>query len=185
MSLKSFVININKNYAFIKSCKVTIPINARQRRQFFRRKLLISDDNVVLPHSKIMIPLSPISPPDNRNFLLHLIIQANLTLYAHIVDYITTKILVSNISDPLLHILQHQKLGHIVDICYKNCFLANIQAIFNSAVFLPKAQSFFNLYAGIALAPTDTDIPMETHLNNGIEVYRDKAAVREISELVA
>lgn len=125
MFSKSFAINISKNHTFIRSCGVTFAINTRQRRQFFRRKLLASDNNVIPLRSKLMIPLIPVFLPDNRNFLFYLTTQAKLTLYAQIVDHTTTKILVSNISDCPLRILQHQKLGYIVDIYYENYFLAD------------------------------------------------------------
>lgn len=106
-----------------------------------------------------------------------------MTLYVHIVDHTTTKILVSNTFDRLLRIPRHQKLGHIVDICYKNCFSADAQATFDSAAFPPRAQPFFDLHAGVALAPTDT--LMEMQLDNGMRIYGDEVAIREISELVA
>lgn len=183
LSPEGFVININKNRVFIGSYKVTIPINAKQRGRFLRRKLLASGDNVVPPRSKTMIPLALVSLPNDRDFLFHLTTQANLTLYAHIVDHTTTKILVSNTSDRSLRVPRHQKLGHIVDICYENCFLVDAQATFDSAAFPPRAQPFFDLHARVALAPTDT--LMETQLDNGVRVYGDEVAVTEISELVA
>ena len=99
LSPEGFAININKNRALIGSCGVTIPINAKQRRQFLRRKLLASDDNVVPPRSEMMIPFAPVSLSDDRDFLFHPTTQSNLTLYAHIVDHTTIKILVSNTSD--------------------------------------------------------------------------------------
>ena len=129
-----------------------------------------------------MIPLVPVSMPDNRDILFHPTTQANLTLYAHIVDHTTTKILVSNTSNRPLFVPRYQKLGDIFDICYENCFLTDAQATFDSTAFRLKATSFFDLHAGISLAPTDT--AMETQLNNGVRVYGDKAAVREIFELV-
>ena len=130
-----------------------------------------------------MILLASVFLPSDRNFLFHSITQANLTLYAQIVNYTITKILVSNTSNRPLCIPRHQKLGHVVDICYENYFSADAQATFSFAAFLPKAQPFFNLYAGVALAPTDT--LMETQLDNGVRIYEEKVAVREISELVA
>lgn len=132
-----------------------------------------------------MIPFSSIFLPNDCNFLIHLTIQANLTQYAHIVNHTTTKILVNNISDCPLRILRHQKLDYIVDICYENCFLANAQATFNFAVFLLRTQLFFNLYNGIALASMDMEISIETQLNNGVRVYGNRTAIREISKLVA
>lgn len=106
-----------------------------------------------------MILLALVFLPDDRNFLFHPTTQANLTLYAYIVDPRTTKILVSNTSNRPLHISRHQKLGHIIDIYYENCFLADAQATFVSAAFLPKTQTFFDLHIEAALALTD--IPIE------------------------
>lgn len=135
--------------------------------------------------SKTIIPLSPNFLPDNCNFFFHPTIQANLILYVHIINYRITKILVINTFNSLLHIPKHQKLGHIVDICYKNCILGDVQIPFNSLAFLSKAQLFFNLHAGIRLALTDMDTSIEIQLNNGMKIYRDKVAFQEILELVA
>lgn len=41
MSLEDFVIDIKENSVFIESCRVTVPINARQRRHFLMKKLLV------------------------------------------------------------------------------------------------------------------------------------------------
>lgn len=68
---KDFAININKNRALIGSCRVTISINAKQRKQFFRRKLLASNNNMVLPCSETIIPLALISLSDDCDFLFY------------------------------------------------------------------------------------------------------------------
>ena len=65
LSPKSFVININMNRAFIGSCEVTIPIKARQRGLFLKRRLLEKSDRIVPPRSETMIPLLPIPLPDD------------------------------------------------------------------------------------------------------------------------
>lgn len=74
-------------------------------------------------------------------------------------------------------------LGHIVNICYKNYFSVDTQATFNFAAILLRAQPFFDLHVEVALAPKNT--LMETQLDNGMRVYRDKTTIREISELIA
>lgn len=138
---------------------------------------------MVPPNSKKMISFASVPLPDNCNFIFHPTIQANLILYTHIINYTTTKILVSNTSDCPLCIPQYQKLSHIVDICYENCLLADAQVTFDSAAFPLRTQLFFGLHAGIALAPTD--MPLKTQLSNGMRVYRNEVAVKEISELMA
>lgn len=87
LSLEGFAIDINKNCAPIGCCGVIIAINIRQRKYFFRRKLLTSNKNVILPRSKSMIFFVPVFLPNDRIFLFHPITQVNLTLYTHIVNY--------------------------------------------------------------------------------------------------
>lgn len=125
LSSKDFVINITKNCALIENCKVTIFINIRQQRQFLGEKLFASNNNIVLPYSKMMILFILVSLPNNHNFMFHPINQANIILYTYIFNHITTKFLLSNIFDCSLLILRYQKLGHIIDIYFENCFLAN------------------------------------------------------------
>lgn len=66
---------------------------------------------------------------DIRDFLFHLATQTNITLFIYIVDHETSKVLVKNMSDQRLYILCRQKLGHIIDIYYDNCFLANTKIV--------------------------------------------------------
>lgn len=133
--------------------------------------------------SDSIIPLVPVPLPNNHNLLFHSTTQANLILYMHIIDHKTSKVLVRNTSNHPLYISRRHKLGHVVDIAYDNCFLADTQVIFNLAAFPPAALPFLDLGAGSTLAPRNTLI--ETQLNNGVRVYGDSAAVKEISELVA
>lgn len=65
---KNFVINIEKKIMLIGSCGVTVPISARQRGQFFTKKLLASELTVVSPQSKPLIPFVPVSVLDNCDF---------------------------------------------------------------------------------------------------------------------
>ncbi len=95
----------------------------------------------------------------------------------------TRKILVRNSSDRPLRISRCQKLGHVVDIRYDNCFLANIESAFNSATVPPQTAPFFE--HELFWASTPTDPSMETTLNNGVRVYEDEHAVTLLSQLVA
>lgn len=99
LSPENIVINIEKKTAVIESCRVTIKVNAKQQGQFFARKLLSSYESVILPHSEALVPLVRVPLLDNQDFLFHLTAQANLTLYTHIVNHETSKILVKNAFD--------------------------------------------------------------------------------------
>lgn len=179
---KNFVLNIGLGYTIVGSCKVKITINARQKGQFLRRKLLAENNRVVSSRSEVMIPILPVSLPNNRDFLFHLATQTNLMLYMHIVDHETLKVLVRNTSDQSLRILRWQKLGHIIDIYYDNCFLANADSTFQFATCLSRIQLFFKQEP--SLAPNPIKHLMETKLHNGVRIYKDTHAVAQLAQLV-
>lgn len=135
-------------------------------------KLFAENDRIIPLCSKAIILLLSIFLLDDSDFLFYLATQTNLMLFAHIVNHETTKVLVRNTSDQLLHILRHQKLGYIVDIYYNNCFLANAKSALNSAFFSLQASPFFK--HELSCIPTPADPFIETRLNNGVKVYGDK-----------
>ncbi len=182
MSPEGMIIDLGKKTALIGACGVTIDVNAKQRGQFLARKLLTSHDSVIPPRSEAMISLVKLPLPDDRDFLFHHTPQANLTLYSHIMDYETLKVLVRNASDLPLRIPRWHKLGHILDIAYENCFLTDTRSAYDTAS-VPLSSPFPNLGAGPALPPTDT--LMEIALENGIRVFGNANAVKQISDLVA
>ena len=178
-----FVLDIGLGQALVGSCGVKIAIRARQRGQFLKKRLLVEKDGVIPPRSETMVPLLPVPLPDDRDFLFHPTAQPNLTLFAHIIHHDTKKILVRNTSDRLLRISRRQKLGHVVDIWYDNCFLADVESAFHSATVPPQTAPFFE--HELSCAPTPTDQSMETTLDNGVRVYGDERAVTLLSQLVA
>lgn len=95
----------------------------------------------------------------------------------------TRKVLVKNTSDRPLRILRCQKLGHVINIWYNNCFLADIKSVLYSATVPPQTTPFFE--HELFSAPTPTNPSMETTLDNGVRAYRDEHAVTLLSQLVA
>lgn len=87
----------------------------------------------------------------------------------------TKKVLVRNTSDRPLRISRCQKLGHVVNIRYNNCFLADVESAFNSATVPPQTAPFFE--HELSWVPT----PIETTLDNGMRVYGDEHAVTLLS----
>ncbi len=183
ISLESFVIDVKGKKALLGSCEVTISIDARQRRQFLARKLLTNQETVVPPNSEAMISLLPLHLLDDRDFLFHPATQPSLTLFTHIVDHRTSKVLVRNASNKSLHIPRHHKLGHLVDIVYDNCFLTNTQSALDAATSPPSSYqppSCSGDSPFLAINPS-----METVLDNGVKVYGDATAAKQIADLVA
>ena len=180
---ENFVLNIGFGHALVGSCGVKITIKAKPKGQFLRKRLLAEKDEVVPSRSKAIIPLLPVPLPDDRDFLFHSTAQANLTLFTHIMHHDIKKVLVKNTSDRPLRISRRQRPGHIVDICYDNCFLTNAKSAFNSVVVTLQTTLFFE--HKLFYTPTLTDPSMETRLDNGVRVYGDKHAVALLAQLVA
>lgn len=65
LSPKNIIIDIGKKTALIKSCGVTIKMNAKQQGQFLARKLLFSQESIILPRSEALVPLVKVPLPDN------------------------------------------------------------------------------------------------------------------------
>lgn len=183
LALENLVLNIGLGHSIVGSCGVKITIKATQRGQFLRRKLLAENNEVVPPCFEAIIPILPVPVPDNRNFLFHLAAQTNLTLFAHIIDHETSKVLVRNTSNRPLRVSRRQKLGHIVNIRYDNCFLADADSAFQSATVPSRIQPLFEQEP--SLAPNPTEYSMETKLHNGVRVYGDPHAVAQLAQLVA
>ena len=180
---ENFVLNIRLGHALMRSCGVKITMNANKRGQFLRKRLLAEKDEVVPPRSEAMIPLVPMPLPDNRDFLFHPTAQASLMLFAYIIYHDTKRVLVRNTSERPLRISCCQRLGHIVDIRYNNCFLADAKSAFNSVTVPPQTAPFFEHELSCTLTPANPF--METRLDNKVRVYRDKHAVVLLAQLVA
>lgn len=125
---EGFIFELKLGHFFVGSCRVKITVRARQKGQFLRKKLLAKTDSVVPPRSEAMVPLHSILFPDNKDFLFHPVVQANLTLFAHFINHKTTKVLIKNTSDRPLRISCWQRLGHAVNIHYNNCFFTEAES---------------------------------------------------------
>lgn len=183
ISLKNFIIDIKKKSVFIKSCNITVPIDARQRRQFLTRKLLIGQETMVSPYSEAMVLLIYLPLPNNCDFLFHSITQAILMLFIYLVNHQTSKVLVRKNTNQMLHISKYHKLGHLIDIAYKNYFFANIYSTFDMATSLFLLQNLFD--HNISPFFFMTNFLLKIVLSNRVRVYKNKTAIKQIVELVA
>ena len=71
ISPEGFIIDVKKRSVLIGSCGVTIPIDAKQKGPFLTRRLLSSQETVLLPHSEAMVSRVPLLLPNDRDFLFH------------------------------------------------------------------------------------------------------------------
>lgn len=127
-------------------------------------------------YSEIMVLLITLLLLDNRDFLFYPTPQTNLTLFTHIIVHQTSKIHVRNASNESLCISYCHKLGHLINIAYKNYFLTDTQCALNVATSPPSLYQplvYSNNFSFLL-----TDLFLEIVLDNGVKVYKNAAAVR-------
>ena len=176
---EGFAINLSTSSALIHSCGVKIDINARQHSKFLRRRALASAPTIVPPQSEALVAFQHIELPDSRDFLFHPSPQPHLTLYSHILDHTSTKILVRNNADHAVKIPTQHRLGCVTELPYENCFATS--ADLDVASTPPTLPTIFHDRNGISIPPAGD---LETELPNGIKIYGDKEAVDAITRLV-
>lgn len=176
------MLNIGLGHAIMGSYKVKINIRAKRRDQFLSKRLLAEKDRIIPPRSEIIILLLPVSLPDNRDFLFHPIVQANLTLLTHIIYHETIKVLVRNTSNRRLCISCCQRLGYVVNIYYDNYFLTDVKSAFN-LVSIPLQTVSFSEHK-FSYTSTPTNLSIEIRLDKRMRVYRDKHIVTLLAQLV-
>lgn len=138
---------------------------------------------VVPPRSKAIVLLVPLLLPDNRDFLFHPATQANLTLFIYFIDHETSKVLVRNNFNQTVWVPHCHKLGHIVDIAYNNCFLANAYSVYDAATSPLSSQHLSCPNASSSFLPSNSFLEMV--LDNKVKIYGDVMAVKQIAELMA
>lgn len=137
---------------------------------------------MVPPCLETMVSLILLLLPNNSDFLFHPTTQINLMLFTYIIDYQTSKVLVRNTSNHILHFLHCYKVSYLIDIIYDNYFLINAHSCFDSATSPPSLQQLPGHSANPPLLPINSSL--ETILNNRIRLYRNIASIRQIAKLM-
>ena len=131
IELEEIVINVINKKARIDSYSITVDIIARSRGEFVRRKIYIKLSIFVPSHSEIMLSIKEINLSNDRDFLFELTqTNANLTIFAYLIDYIITEILIRNKSNTPVHIPRKLRLENILEMNYENCFQTTIEPEF-------------------------------------------------------
>ena len=123
---EGFTINLANASAHIISCGVTIVISARNHLQFLRRNVLANTTTFIPPKSEALVDVRQIPLPDSRDFLFQPFPQVHLTLYSHLLDHTSSRILVRNDADRSIQIPQSHRLGYITEIPFENCFATSM-----------------------------------------------------------
>ena len=127
---EKIVIDISGQKAYIGSCNAYSPVTAHQRGPFFRKHVHAQTTTIVPPHTETMVPTKPLALPENRDFLFEPSAQGKLTMYAHLVDYGMSGVLVRNDSNSSVQIPGKTRLGNVTEMDYDNCFHADVETDF-------------------------------------------------------
>ena len=131
IEFEEIVIDIVNKKARINNCSITVNIIARPRGEFIRRKIYIKLSIFVSSHSEIMLSIKEINLSNNRDFLFKLTqTNTNLIIFAYLIDYIITEILIRNKSNISIYILRKLRLKNILEINYENYFQIIIESKF-------------------------------------------------------
>ena len=166
---EGFAINLYNSSALIHSCGVRIDINARQHSEFLRHRALVSASIIISPHSEVLVAFLRIKLPDFRDFLFSPAPQQHLTLYSHLLDHTSTKVLVRNDVGHAIKIPLHHRLGCVTELPYESCFATS--ADLDVASTTPTSPTIFQDRNGISIPPAGD---MKIELRNGIIIYGDK-----------
>ena len=129
---KEIIINVVNKKARIDSYSTIINITTRSRGEFVRRKVYIKLSIFVPPHSEIMLSIKEIKLSNDRNFLFKpaVVVQTNLIIFAYLINYTITGILIRNESNISIQISRKLRLKNILEMDYENYFQINIEPKF-------------------------------------------------------
>jgi len=77
---------------------------------------------VISPHIKQPISVHHIRHLPEQDFLFELKDSLNLVLYAHMIDFSLSAIITQNESDQPISIRHNQRLGHLTELNYEECY---------------------------------------------------------------
>lgn len=173
---EGFAINLCIFSAFVYSCGVKIDINAQQHSKSWRHRALASALIIVPPRSETLVAFQYIELPNSRDFLFCQSLQQHLTLYSHLLNHTSVKILVRNNVDRVIKIPLYYWLGCVTELPYEKYFA--ILADLDVASTPPTLPAIFHNRNGISILPAGD---LETKLPNGIKIYRDKEIIDAIT----
>ena len=165
---EGIVIDVANKKARINNCSITIDITARLRGDFIRRKIFVKSSVFVSPHSEIMLSIKEINLSNDRDFLFEPAqTNANLTIFAYLINHIITEVLIRNKSNTSIHILRKLRLKNILEMNYENCF----QIIIESKFALTKI--IINSSINLSLNQSTLLLAEETKLLNEVIIFEN------------
>ncbi len=177
LATERVIIDLANKSAMISSCQVTISVVTRPRGRPVQRKVLVDRSLTIPPESEAVVQFVCSNLLDDRDFLFKPTPHSHLTLFSHILNDSTHRVLVRNASHRPILLPRRQRLGTLIEIPYDNCFQVALDP--ELAKHPPVTP---NHQAGIRVPTLEPGL--EIRLANGIRVYGEPLAVQQISDLV-
>lgn len=96
IGLGEISINISNSLALITSCAIIIPIYARQKSHIIQCKVLSTTATTFASYIKALVLIHHLSLPDNKEIFFQLTAYPNLNMYAYVLDYTNSNIIIRN-----------------------------------------------------------------------------------------
>ena len=198
---EGIVIDVANKQARIGSCKATAKVTAKPRGEFVRKRVYVSESTFVPPRTEMMLPTKPINLPPDRDFIFEPVRQANLSMFAHIVDHNMSAILVRNESNKVVQLPRKLRIGNVQEMDYEHCFLTDLDhSVTGKGSDLEHCSlTDFELAGSKSTGPMTTNMapnqsendhsrPLlaeENKLHNGVMIYgRNTNELQTLAELV-
>ena len=122
MATKRVIIDFANKSAMISSYQVPISVAARPRGRPVQRKVLVNRSLTISFKSEALVQFVCFSLSDDQDFLFKPIFHSYLTLFLHILNNLTYRVLVRNALHQPILLSYRQQLGTLTEIPYDNCF---------------------------------------------------------------
>ena len=177
LAIKRVIIDLDNKSAIISSCQMTIFIAGRLKGRPVQRKVLVDKSLTICPEFEALVQFVCSSFSDNQDFLFKPTFHIHLTLFSHILNDSTHKVLVRNVLYQPVFLSRRQRLDTLTEIPYDNYF----QVVLD--LELAKHLSATPNYQARIRVPT-LEPGLEIRLANKIQVYKKPIAVQNVSNLV-
>ena len=170
LATERVIINLANKSAMISSSQLTIFIAARPRGHMVWKKVLVGRSLTIPPESEALVQFVCSSFPDDRDFLFNPTPYSHLTLFSHILNNSTRRILVRNASHRPVFLPSRQQLSTLTEVSYDNCFQVLLDL--ELAEHPPTTP---NHQFGISVPTLEPGL--KTCLAKGIQVYKEPLAI--------
>lgn len=120
---KKFVLNFQKNQVLIENCSVTIFIMFKKRfnSRIIDQAVNFKNNITIFSHFQLKAKIHHFNLSFERNFFFEPD-NINFDFYAHIIDFVTSVVLIRNDENKFIHVFRNFRLRHVIEMKYSNAY---------------------------------------------------------------